>query len=206
MRHSFERKRRGVSLIETAVIMAVSAVIFALTIAVFARFLDMNRSGQQHFERVMTIERLAEQFRRDVWAAVKVKDRQPEATSLVLSMIGNANPLIPSPSPHTLDRVPEPGAKGASVFIAYSIEAGVVIRTVQHGDKLVGREVYRLPGARVVRFETMGTGPGSSVALRWGIEKITGADGEMEPGPLMAIRATVGRDHRFATAGEASSP
>lgn len=65
------RPLRGVSLIELLVVIGASAILLSLAAVAFTRFLQVRTRGQEHLERTVQAARLAEQFRRDVWAASK---------------------------------------------------------------------------------------------------------------------------------------
>ena len=162
--------RRGVSLIELVVLIAASAAVFAVAVVAFTRFLDASRGGQIHLERTVQTARLAEQFRRDVWAA-------REATQD--TKIGK------------LTLVADDGLR-----VEYEIDAGALRRTAFHEDKPEMRDRFQLSGTTPLGFEI----DSSKAAILLAPLKLHPVEGEDPHGKPLRIVATLARDRRFQMA------
>ena len=75
-------KRRGTMLVEVMTCMVIGMILIGVITTIFVRVVVMDPAAREHLATTTTLGRLAEQFRRDVHAAL---DATPTA----------ANPLVP---------------------------------------------------------------------------------------------------------------
>jgi type II secretory pathway pseudopilin PulG len=123
------RPRVGMSLIEVMLAMVIgTAVVTVLGIAV-SRMLLSNGVAHQHLQTVATIGRLGEEFRRDAHAASRVALEGPEDASR-LKLTGTTNQEI-----------------------VYQLVPGGVERLASQDDQLRRRELFLLPGMRLLGWK-----------------------------------------------------
>jgi len=164
--------RHGFSLIEAVIFVTASAIVFAVAITAFARFLQVGRVSQEHLVRTVQTARFAEQFRHDVWAASDSK-LNPAGQAKQLSLedpLGNQ--------------------------VVYQIDDNAIHRTTQQNDRPVGRENFPFPQDTLIYFEADAAGVSAIVAP----PKSHLVEGESPQGKPLRISANLGRDHRYASA------
>jgi len=173
------KSRNGYSMIEMLVVMATGAVVLGIAVALLHTLLQGERAGRERLRRCAVIGRLADQFRRDVHAAVGTTAEQPDDGEDPAA--GRCFELTPD------------------VMVVYRFPPGAVTRSELAGAKLRHRESYRLPPGATASVEVRG-GPATPVASLVIASKAEG------PQPSAArttqIEAALARDHRFAKANE----
>ena len=165
------QNRRGVSLIELSVVIAVGATMLALAVVTFSRILTMRRSAQEHLERTSQTARLAEQFRRDVWSSPTTSETPDSKTKLTLTENENRR-------------------------IEYEIKGGALRRTLLEGDKIVSSDNFNLPGASALQFTTQENQGTKRIGLLIAPLRPHPVEGEDLHGKPSQILAQLGRDSR----------
>ena len=194
-------RRRGFSLIELMVVIAIVSVIFSLVGAVFQRLFLSEQSALRAALIERTVSRLSEQFRRDVHVATDATrdgSLQAETTTLSLSRLSDTsgkNALEASAIP--------PGS------VVYVLRPNEVIREQRAADaKVTQREVYRLPDCRVSFPEpTEADGvPFVSLAIERQYSTITPQPQSARPYRTLVVEAALARDITLATSLTAKQP
>jgi prepilin-type N-terminal cleavage/methylation domain-containing protein len=121
-------RRRGASLIELMVVIAILTVIFGLVGVLFHRLFQAEQLSARTTVTEITTMRLADQFRRDIHAAQFVE--RPEAT-------GESLPTL------------ELKSSGDAPTIRYTGGLNKLQRDVMQGQKSVAHETYRLPSCSI---------------------------------------------------------
>jgi prepilin-type N-terminal cleavage/methylation domain-containing protein len=161
--------RRAFGLIEMLVAISIGSVLMGIAISLLIVLLGAEQSGRSHAERSESLQRLADQFRRDVHAAVgEVTAGGEDPTGCRLTL-----------------------ADGGSV--RYAIGAGGISREERKGSTVVRGESYALPKDSTATFTVDRTTSPWTLSLT-----IVPNDASMESGHEIRIDAVLGRDHRFA--------
>jgi prepilin-type N-terminal cleavage/methylation domain-containing protein len=100
-----DRSRRGWTLIEMLVTIAVMGVLTGVAVKTLAAMLKAERAGVEHVARLATISRMARQFRADIHAAtaVEIPTDRPAKPLLVVT-IGEDHQVHYEPQPQGLLR------------------------------------------------------------------------------------------------------
>ena len=126
-------QRRGASLIELMVVIAIISALFSMVGVVFHRLFLSEQVAMQAALTERTVSRLADQFRRDVHSTNTAIPEAGDGTTRALKLM------------HA-----EMGRVKDFPAIAYSAREGEVIREQFGVDgKSLSREVYRLPECRM---------------------------------------------------------
>ena len=126
-------QRRGFSLVELMVVIAVITTLFSMVGVVFHRLFLSEQVAMRAALTERTVSRLADQFRRDVHAANAAIPEVDDRTTQTLKLM------------HV-----EMGLVKEFPAIVYSAREGVVVREQFDAEgKPLNREVYRLPECRV---------------------------------------------------------
>ena len=179
-------QRRGVSLIELMVVIAIISALFSMVGVVFHRLFLSEQVAMRAALTERTVSRLADQFRRDVHAATtatRSENGDGRASSLALL------------SSHDVAAEPNAAAK-----VIYSFNDGEVLRELIADGKTTSREVYRLPECRLRLPATTTEGKVEVVSLiieRQG-STITPQPQATRPRRSLAIEAALGRDDQLA--------
>ncbi len=180
--------RRGVSLIELMVVIAVITILFGMVGVVFHRLFLSEQNAMRAALTERTVSRLSDQFRRDVHAATTVERLEGVDG-------GQASRLILTPRSDST-------AANARTSISYVILRGEVIRELFAGEQQISREVYRLPDCRIGIPGT--TNETDNVMVSLVVERqgstITPQPRAVRPWRSLVIEAALARDHRFAAA------
>jgi prepilin-type N-terminal cleavage/methylation domain-containing protein len=162
--------RRAFTLIEMSVSIVVGAALLTVAISLLMALLGAGQSGSTHAGQSESLQRLANQFRRDVHAAVG----QPAA------------------GPENRHGCKLSFSEGGSV--RYTIGGDSVSREEQTGKKTILRESYVLPKGSTAKIAVDRAASPATVSLT-----IVPSDPSVESGPEIRIDAVFGHDHRFET-------
>ena len=160
--------RRAFTLIEMLFAITIGSVLMGIAVSLLIVLLGAEQSGRAHAERSASLQRLADQFRRDVHAAVG----EPDA---------NAKDR------HGC-RLALPDKAG----VQYAVGVGGVSREEQVGSKVVRRESYSLPKNCTAAFAIDRTTSPWTLSLT-----IVPNDASLRNAHEIRIDAVLGRDHRF---------
>jgi prepilin-type N-terminal cleavage/methylation domain-containing protein len=189
--------RRAFGLIEMLVAISVGAVLMGIAVSLLIVLLGAEQSGRVHAERSESLRRLADQFRRDVHAAVDVADlgEAGEARGTVPFSLtresGQSLTRKSGQSPEDRHECRLALADGGSV--RYTISADGISRVEQVGSKDVRRESYALPEGSTAAIVVDRTTSPWTLSLT-----IVPNDASLGSGHEIRIDAVLGRDHRFA--------
>ncbi len=124
-------KRRGMTLVEVMVTVALSTFVMGILVAVVSRLLVSNTAAHDHLQNLTTLGRLGEQFRSDAHAATDVHveraDKQPQRLTF-----------------HTADQS----------AIAYTIVPEGLRREVSAGDDVRQRELFVFAGMKPLGWQS----------------------------------------------------
>jgi hypothetical protein len=124
-------RRRGITIIETMVMMTGVAVMLGMTVVLLQLAMKLDADGRERLDRATSLGRLARQFRVDVHAASRVV------------------PSAPDPKRPAGLRI-EPGAGRA---IEYQVQGdGKIARVETVAGNVAGRETFILPQSGAVRL------------------------------------------------------
>ena len=175
-------KRRGFTLIELMVVIAIISVIFSLVGAVFQRLFLSEQSAMRAALIEQTVSRLADQFRRDIHAATFAEvDTHREGATGSLGLF-EANRDQPA--------------------IVYVILTDEVRRERRAADSSVShREVYRLPECRIAFAVQVAEAEVSFLSLSIARQHstITPQPQASRPYRTLVVEAALGRDNRLTT-------
>ena len=175
-------QRRGFTLIELMVVIAIITVIFSLVGAVFQRLFLSEQSAMRAALIEQTVSRLADQFRRDIHAATFAEiDTHREGATGSLGLF-EANRDQPA--------------------IVYVILTDEVRRERRAADSSVShREVYRLPECRVAFAVQVAEADVSFISLSIARQHstITPQPQATRPYRTLVVEAALGRDNRLTT-------
>ena len=187
-------RRRGVSLIELMVVIAIISALFSMVGVVFHRLFLSEQVAMRAALTERTVSRLADQFRRDVHAAT-------DSLRFVSADDGPASSLILMSSQGMT-------VASAPVTVSYSIRESELLRELAVDGKTVNREVYRLPECQLWLPVSTNEGEVEMVSLiiqRQG-STITPQPQSARPWRSLVIEAALGRDDRITTAHATKSP
>jgi prepilin-type N-terminal cleavage/methylation domain-containing protein len=165
--------RRAVTLIEMLVVIAVSTVLMGVAIGLLPLLRQAENSGRDHIDRTAAASRLADQFRRDIHAALRPV----------------ANEGGPKNQWHF--------ALGADRTVAYRVLPGEVERVEQLAGKPVRRESYTLPPDCTVKIVLPGGAAPAMATL-----SVASSGPSSQAGCEMRVEALLGMDHRFVKPSE----
>jgi len=159
--------RRAFTLIEMIVAISVSAALMGIAISLLLVLFRAEQNGRTHIGQAETLQRLADQFRRDVHAAahVTVDGKDPQRWQFDL-----------------------PGDR----IVRYTTDAGGISREEQMLSENVRMEPYLLPKDSTVAIEVDWAASPPVVSLM-----IKPSDASLRPGREFRIDAVLGRDFRF---------
>lgn len=150
--------RRGVTLIEMMVVIAMLSVAFAAMGGLLHGVWRVQHAMDDHRLRLDTLERLAAQFRSDVHRAASAAIRIGGANSASISgesseanetgPIGAQSPSGEQSATQAFTLTMPDGKQ-----IDYQVSGGSVSRIVRDGEKVTARENYRLPAEATVKWE-----------------------------------------------------
>jgi prepilin-type N-terminal cleavage/methylation domain-containing protein len=162
-------RRTGMTLIEVATAMAIGVVLLGLAVTMLARVIAANATAGEHLEGIVVLDRLGEQFRRDVHASASAK-------------VGNG-----AAAP---ERISLTACDGSQV--EYEIASSGLRRTKNAPGQPPSREVFVLPGMKVLPWKE-NTDANGEVSLWIGRVAHRTGDDETINGQF-AIRAFIAGD------------
>ncbi|MFC1596813.1 type II secretion system protein J [Planctomycetota bacterium] len=167
-------RRRGYTLIEIVAVIGAGTVVMAVAAGLLLMLVRLERDSRVEVAERAAVNRLAEQFRRDVRAADRFAPAEApegENTSFAWQLLSEA------------DRVVE-----------YRAEPKAMVRTERADGEVVRRQSYRLPALAAVAVDLVGDAAPGIVRLR-----IT-PGGDRPPisiGQGLDIDAELAKDRRF---------
>jgi prepilin-type N-terminal cleavage/methylation domain-containing protein len=162
------KPRRGFTLIEIIVAIAVATVVLAAAVALLHALLRADAAHRDAMQRSAAVDRLTQQFRDDVHAAVRVAGASPDW------------------------QFDLPGGRS----VAYQMTADGIVRIEKAGQAVAGRESFSLPAGAVARIETAMRGGATLVRLT--VVPAAGDDAQSVSAAPYRIDAVMAADHRFA--------
>lgn len=166
-------KKPGTMLVEVMVCMVIGMMLVGVITTVFVRVVVMSPAAREHLETTTTLGRLAEQFRRDVHAALEATPSTADA-----------------PAPRLSFRGPD------DVRIEYELAADGLRRTRFEGDQVSQREHFVLGAVKVTGWEVETSNREVSLIIaRLSQREVDDAATVRYQFP---ITAKLARDHRFA--------
>lgn len=162
--------RRGYTLIEMVAVLSVGTVVMGVAVGLMLMLLRVERDSRMEVAERAAVNRLADQFRRDVRAADGLTPEGEDA-SLAWQLSLEAGRVV-----------------------EYRSEPGALLRAERADEKVLGRESYRLPALATVSINLVGEEAPGIVRLR-----IT-PGGDRPPSSIgqgLAIDAALARDRRF---------
>ncbi len=122
--------RRGMTLVELTTAMAIGTVLLGLAVTLLARVIEANATAGEHLEGIVVLDRLGEQFRRDVQASASAHIGGPTASLQCVWLIA---------------------CDGSKV--QYDISASGLRRTKTVAGLPTHRDSFALPGMKALAFE-----------------------------------------------------
>jgi prepilin-type N-terminal cleavage/methylation domain-containing protein len=160
--------RRAYTLIEMIVAISVAATLTGIAMCLLLVMFRSEQNGRTQLAQAESLERLADQFRQDVHAAV-------------------AQPVVSRNNQHEWQF-----DLGENRIAQYQIAADVISRQQRVGSKDVQRESFRLPKDSSVAIAVDRATSLAVVSLT-----IEPSDASLRPGHPFRIDAVLGRDLRF---------
>jgi prepilin-type N-terminal cleavage/methylation domain-containing protein len=168
------KRRRGFSLIELLVVVAVGSVLTGTGIAVVYALLSAEQAGRELLRTRAALDRLADQFRRDAHAATALTRPAPEED----------DDLRPAWQLR-LD---------ANLVVEYRQGRDELLRVEKRDGHIQRRESFALPSGTTASVESVAETRPAIILLRIGPRE-EGTD--RSEGRMMRIEAAMGRDRRF---------
>jgi len=159
------------------VVMTVGATLMGIAMSLLIVLFQAEGAGRAHLEQNTSLNRLADQFRRDIHAAVG---------SLVTENGKHGETVW------RFDLAPDH-------HVSYEAGYGDIVRKEQAGPAVLRRESYTLPANSSATIAANASSGSSIVRLT-----ITPMDAALRPGRELRIDAVPHRDHRFAEDGNRS--
>ena len=166
--------RRGYSLIETVAMMGAGAAMMAIAVGVLHMLMRLEQVSRDEVRQRVAVDRLADQFRRDVHAA----DR-----------------FTPVDATEGEDSRPAwQLALEAGHAVEYRAEQKELLRTERAEGEVVKLESFSLPARATVSIDLVGEAAPGIVSLQ------IARDGSQAPGPIWRrfnVEAALAKDRRF---------
>jgi prepilin-type N-terminal cleavage/methylation domain-containing protein len=168
------RRRRGVTLLETLVVIAVGTVIVGIAVGLLVTLFQIDKKSRQTRDGMRVQTRLADQFRRDARAA--------------LDLLSAQNPDEQSQEVEWFFEFP------AGQRVRYGIKDRLVERTDLSGQQVVRRESYRLPHGVTAAIILADKQSPAIASLRIHRRRPEGKSGSFRS---FRVEALLGADHRY---------
>jgi prepilin-type N-terminal cleavage/methylation domain-containing protein len=170
-----KRPRPGYTLVEVVVTMTIASAVLVTATVWLVFLIRGERAGREHLLLATSRHRLAEQFRRDIHAAVDVaSDDSAKAAQDRLVRL-----LLPDER-----------------MVDYELLDRRIIRSEQRQDQLKRRETWRIPAHASARVEQ----PEDDQLMFLIVDRATGQAAE-DPPPWLHVAARLASDHRFSRKG-----
>jgi prepilin-type N-terminal cleavage/methylation domain-containing protein len=169
------RDRRGFTLLEMLVVIAVSTIIVGIAVSLVITMMHLEKQSRKRLGSFRIQGQLAEQYRRDVRAAtglspVKTADKEGEQAGCELQF-------------------------DSERLVRYRVDGPRIVRTELAGDRPVRNESYRLLSGATAQFQLP---EGESPAIA-GLRIVPRDDAKRRvPVQSLRIEAVLAADHRFA--------
>ncbi len=164
-------RRRGFTILEMLVAITVCTVLLGIAVVTLRALMISQNAGREHLQYCRNVNRLDEQFRRDVHATQNIS-------------AGGKEGIIEMQS-----------AAAEEIKIRWQCFADRIERTELQGDKIVSRESYLLPPASEAALQLQSQ-PDASVACILILPRQQA--GKVLPAPVVRIETLVGMDSRLA--------
>ena len=163
------KERRGVFIIEMAAVMACSAVVLATATWVLCALLHTSSAVQRQCRQTATVARLAEQFRLDAHAAVKLTPPAAERSAWIFEL-------------------------GPRRSVEYLPSGDELLRCERSAGQVSGRQSFRLPRDTSTNIELLAGKQAATARLSiWPDSSRTNG-----PRPCcITVEAVLAKDHRF---------
>jgi prepilin-type N-terminal cleavage/methylation domain-containing protein len=178
--------RRAFTLVEMITAMTVGTVLMGIAVSLLVVLLGAEQSGRAHVARSESLRRLADQFRRDVHAAVG------ETAAKGAVPVSPTRKPGQSPEDWTEDRPECRLSLPDNRSVQYTIGADSISREERTDSKVVRRETYLLPKDSTAAVAVDRTTTPWTLSLT-----IVPSDASMRQGHEIRIDALLGRDRRF---------
>ncbi len=165
--------KRGFTLIEMVGAITVGSVLMGAAVVLLCALIRAEGGGREHGQRLESLARLADRFRRDVHAAVDAPARAAD---------GRAAWDLPL------------AADGISHFIRYEVEGDYITRHESGQDNAPRWDTYALPENGAVSIETEPIGRRRLVRLLIAPKHAAGK--------IIGVEAVLGSDRRFAAGSD----
>lgn len=167
--------RRGFTLIELLTSISIGSVLLGVAVATILTLMKSEQVARNEFRRQTTLARLAQQFRHDAHASVRLSGpKEADAKPVVWEFEASDGQRI-----------------------EYKWEGESLSRAVRSGEEVRQRDSYQLLPREPVQVEMVGGSKPAVVSLR--IVPSLG-QGRVRPSPPIEIDALLGADGRFAAA------
>ena len=187
--------RRGHTLIELAVVIAINSVLMAVAVGLLGTLLRTEQTGQRHWNEISTHARVAAQFRADV-AAARRASIVPGKKSVDVGMPTAATPdvlRLEGPA----DRIVE--FRGDGQYVRRVESRGTsIVRREAYATAALAEAVFAVPDERAADDESRGE---SSALVTMTLRSVTEPGFGADP---WQVTARLAKDWRFA-AGERSN-
>jgi type II secretory pathway pseudopilin PulG len=181
--------RRGMTIVELLVVIAVQSALLALMAGLFAVLYQADRHGRAQIEAATWLEALGDAFRRDVRAATPRGASSADSVAPPKGATGGESAAAAATPALLVLELPD----GRTV--RYTIETGGVARVESRGQQTLRRELFRLPaGARATVESAEDAGmplvrlvvesqrkPSSAPPVRWQFDAMLSRDRRIAP-------------------------
>ncbi|MCE5267325.1 MAG: hypothetical protein LLG00_05515 [Planctomycetaceae bacterium] len=176
-------RRTGYSLIEMVVVMTSGAVLTGIAITLLCALLRAEGAGRASVERAASLDRLTDQFRRDVHAAATIANSSLTRTDTITLQ-------LPTLSVATAEGTSNPFDPKRSV--EYVIEGSAITRYERSAEVLVGQDRFELGQGYTASLATAPSNGNKLISLL-----IAPADVEMSGNRCLKIDAALAWDLRL---------
>ena len=176
------KRHRGHSMIELLTAISAGTAVMAIAVGLLTAMLDMDRHARERAQQRTALDRLADQFRRDVHAALGVKP---------LGAPAGDRPARTEPAGWQFELE-------AGQSVEYRAAAnGELVRTERTGAKEHGTESHRLPPQTVAAIQLDQRAEPRAVTLRLIAKE---ASTTKPAHRALRVDAVLGTNHRFRVA------
>jgi len=197
-RHAHAR-RRGHTIVEMMVVLVFFGLVIVMATRLVVLMQGMQRAARNRLQSAVSLERLAQQFQRDVQAASKIVDDGIAETTAGGPPL--RSPGEPAATPLLKLRIDER-------LVIYTESAGSVWRTFESVQRVADsgaasasphgphRDRFRLPDVARAAVETGMLSGSSHQFVRLIVRRVAPSGAESST-PLLNVQASLGKDLRF---------